>query len=224
MPLQILSSSFSWYWCWWLGRASWDWERTEGSRRCLVLALGLWPHRECACAVSHNRGTSTVPPSVAWCSPVSVTLCPRKISLALLWTSLLICLYCPQGLKYCSCMKFHPLGGGVLGHLAISQGKAEMCVTIKPLSFHISEQMLYIMSIYALEESHKAHADCLITLFFWWPKPQGWMQCFDILRAVLVPSFGWPGAAQSSSEGIPVICNMLSSWGHVFMMVQQMND
>lgn len=50
-----------------------------------MLALGLWPHRECAHAVSHNRGTSRVPPSVAWCSPDSVTLCPRKILFSLLW-------------------------------------------------------------------------------------------------------------------------------------------
>lgn len=85
MSSQMLSSSFSWYWCWWPGKASWDWERREENRRCLLLALGLWPHKECARAVSHNRGTSTVPPSVAWCSPVIVTLCPGKISLALLW-------------------------------------------------------------------------------------------------------------------------------------------
>lgn len=63
-------------------------------------------------------------------------------------------------------MKFQLLAGGVLGHLAISQGMAEMCVTIKPLSFHVLEQMLYIMSISSFEESHKAHTDYLVTLFF----------------------------------------------------------
>lgn len=140
------------------------------------------------------------------------------------WRSLQICLYCLQDIKFGSCMKFQLLAGGVLGHLAISQGMAEICVTIRPLSFHILEQMLYIMSISSFEESHKAHTDYLVTLFFWWPKPQGLMEHFHILRAVLVPSFGWPRAAQSSLEGTPVICNMLSSWGHVFIMIQQMND